>query len=89
MTEVRSGFSWYSLTAVALCIGIICWLALTATSKTDDTSYAGKATHNESTLTVAPVENNYPFAFPRCGQLFSVNGDMFKPIVTNSVKAKK
>lgn len=64
--EIRRGFSWASMTALVLGIGIIAWLAFTATKKTDSENYSKGATHNESTTNISPVQNIYPLGFSGC-----------------------
>lgn len=69
MAEIRSGASWTSLTALLIGIGLIGFLAYSATKKTDDIENYGKdSSHIEIT------EHNYPLALPRCGQLIGPIG---------------
>ena len=80
MAEIRTGFSWASLIAIALGIGIIAWLAFTATSKEDIENYkGGKSEYNIT-------ENNYPLALPRCGRLFDISGTAPQTTKTKVVK---
>ena len=88
-TEVRSGPSWFSLTAVVLCIGIICWLAFTATRKSDDENYSGKASHNESTTNIAPVQNIYPLGFAGCTPFLRLDNPVSKAVPEAKKDVKK
>jgi hypothetical protein len=70
MAEIRSGGpSWWSLLALALGVGIICWLAFTATSKEDTENYRGGKTE----ITIAPVYTANPLSFPPCGRIFDIS----------------
>lgn len=84
-TSIRKGVSWASLTALIIGIAIIAYLAYQSTSKTDTTNYAKGTTHTESTLTIAPVEHNYPLSLPRCGRMFSVDPNWIQPKDTKDV----
>lgn len=78
MAEIRKGLSWGSLLALVLGIGIVCYLAWSATNKSDNQNYTKGATHNETTVTIAPVEHNYPLSLPRCGRFLSVDPAAFQ-----------
>ena len=87
MAEIRKGISWASLLAIVMGVGIIGYLTWQSTSKTDTTNYAKGSDHieNVSTLTIAPIEHNYPLAFPRCGRTFSVDPNWIQPKDTKDV----
>jgi hypothetical protein len=85
MSEIRKGVSWGSLLALIGLAAMGVYLVYQAThTNTSNTAYAKGADHVETNLTVAPVENNYPLAFPRCGKTFSID-----PNWANQPKAKK
>jgi hypothetical protein len=68
--------SWLSKALAAVVFVLIIAVAFVfqkATNKTDTENYTKGAVHTENNLTIAPVENNYPLALPRCGRLFSVD----------------
>jgi hypothetical protein len=60
-------------------IGVLGYLTWSATQKTDDQNYTKGAVHNQSTVTIAPVEHNYPLALPRCGRFLSIDPAVFQP----------
>ena len=60
MAEIRKGISWASLTALLIGIGLIVYLAWSATHKTDTENYSRGATHNESTVNITPNQHAYP-----------------------------
>ena len=72
MSNIRPGFSWGSLICLIGLVAIVGYLAYSATNKTDSESYTKGATHNESTMNVSPVQNNYPLSIPGCGRFLTV-----------------
>ena len=87
MAEIRSGASWFSLLALAIGIGLIAYLAYSATKKTDSENYNKGATHNETTITVSPTYNANPLSFPPCGRIFTIDEGSLIP--KNDAKVKK
>lgn len=67
-----------SITLAVVVVGIIVFLTYQSTTKENSQNYTKGAVHNQTTLTISPVENNYPLALPRCGRLFSVDPDWAK-----------
>ena len=65
MSEIRKGMSWASLTALVIGIGLLGYTFYSAMHKTDTENYSKGATHNESTVTVAPVNHAYPLCCAR------------------------
>ena len=61
-------------------VGIIGYLIYVATTNvdTETSTYTKGASHEESSLTISPVENYYPLAFPRCGRTFDIDPTWFK-----------
>ena len=88
-TEVKASPSWWSLTAVVLCIGIIAWLAFTATSKEDSQNYTKGAVHNESTTNFSPTQNIYPLGFAGCAPFLRADNPLGKSIPLPAPEAKQ
>jgi hypothetical protein len=64
--EIRKGISWASGIALALVLGLIIFLAWSAVNKKQEVdNYGGKATHNESSVTIAPIQHGYPLSCAR------------------------
>ena len=78
MAEIRKGFSWASLVCFLGLVAIVAYLAWQSTSKEDTQNYSKGATHNETTVNIAPVEHNYPLSLPRCGRFLSVDPAAFQ-----------
>jgi hypothetical protein len=72
MAEIRKGASWTSLAALLIGIGLIAFLAWSATHKTDSELYTKGAQHNEASTTIAPVQHNYPLSIPGCGRFLTI-----------------
>lgn len=77
-----------SITLAVLMLAVIGYLAYQSTTKEDSQNYTKGAVHNQTTLTVAPVENNYPLAFPRCGRTFSIDPNWLKEQTKLETKKK-
>jgi len=86
MAEIRKGFSWASLVCFLGLVAIVAYLAWQSTSKEDTQNYSKGATHNQTTVSIAPVEHNYPLSLPRCGRFLSIDPATFQ--VKPEVKKK-
>lgn len=78
MAEIRGGFSWASLGAWIALVVVVGYLVYSAVQKEDTENYSKGAVHTEYNIT----ENNNPLAFPRCGQLFTIQGEKSVPKAT-------
>ena len=80
-----------SIILAVILIGIIGYLIYVATTNVDTSTetYAGRASHTETTTTYSPIYNAYPLSVPPlCGSIFKIDAPGI-PITTNPKAVKK